>query len=79
MEHTNKGKLLGELETEIMEIIWLDKKPVSVKDVMVLLQKKRKIAYKIYKQALRNCEIVRAEGCENCLENGNIFNKLNQN
>lgn len=52
MEHTSKGKLLGELETEIMEIIWLNeqssstkKKPISVKEVTELLQKKRKIAY----------------------------------
>lgn len=45
MEHTNKGKLLGELETEIMEIIWFNKKPISVKEVTQSLQKKRKIAY----------------------------------
>lgn len=45
MEHANKGKLLGELETEIMEIIWFDKKPTSVKEVTQVLQKKRKIAY----------------------------------
>ena len=45
MESVNRGKFLGELETEIMEIVWLDNKPISVRDVTQLLQKKRKIAY----------------------------------
>lgn len=45
MEYANNGKLLGELETEIMEIIWHNKKPIPVKEVTQLLQRKRKIAY----------------------------------
>lgn len=39
------GKVLGELESEIMEIIWRQKNPVSVKDITEILSKKRKIAY----------------------------------
>ncbi|MBI2020662.1 BlaI/MecI/CopY family transcriptional regulator [Candidatus Daviesbacteria bacterium] len=39
------GKVLGELESEIMEIIWQSSGPVSVRDVTLSLQKKRQIAY----------------------------------
>lgn len=40
------GKVLGELESKIMEIIWQQKKDViSVKDVAEILKKRRKIAY----------------------------------
>ncbi len=39
------GKMLGELETEIMEIIWHQKGVVSVKNVAEVLGRKRKIAY----------------------------------
>jgi len=39
------GKMLGELETEIMEIIWNQKGVISVKHVAEILGKKRKIAY----------------------------------
>ncbi|HZJ18090.1 MAG TPA: BlaI/MecI/CopY family transcriptional regulator [Patescibacteria group bacterium] len=39
------GKTLGELEKEIMEIVWSKKDPISVKDVTEILGKKRKIAY----------------------------------
>lgn len=39
------GKVLGELESEIMEIIWRQKSPVSVKDVIEILSKRRQIAY----------------------------------
>jgi len=39
------GKMLGELETEIMEIIWHQKDVISVKDVAEVLARKRKIAY----------------------------------
>jgi len=39
------GKVLGELESEIMEIIWRQKVTTSVKDITKLLEKKRKIAY----------------------------------
>lgn len=36
---------LGELEKEIMEIIWGAQEPISVSDVVGVLIKKRKIAY----------------------------------
>ena len=39
------GKVLGELESEIMEIIWLQKDAASVKDVAEILGKRRRIAY----------------------------------
>ena len=39
------GKVLGELESEIMEIIWHQKDAVSVKDITEVLGKKRQIAY----------------------------------
>jgi len=38
------GKPLGELEEEIMEIVW-KLKSASVRDVLAVLEKKRKIAY----------------------------------
>lgn len=38
-------RVLGELESEVMEIVWTDQKPVSVREVTNNLQKKRKIAY----------------------------------
>lgn len=39
------GKVLGELEKDVMEIIWLSKNPISVRSVAETLQKKRSIAY----------------------------------
>ena len=39
------GKVLGELESDIMEIIWQSKEPISVRTVTQSLQKKRQIAY----------------------------------
>lgn len=39
------GKVLGELESEVMEIIWRSTDPVLVREVAEYLQKKRKIAY----------------------------------
>lgn len=39
------GKVLGELESEIMEIVWRRKGAVSVKDITEILNKKRQIAY----------------------------------
>ncbi len=41
----NLTRMLGELETEIMEIVWLSKNPVSVRSVAEILQGKRPIAY----------------------------------
>ncbi len=46
MEKQQKvGKVLGELESEVMEIIWNAQKSVSVRDVTGVLSKKRQIAY----------------------------------
>lgn len=39
------GRVLGELETEIMEIIWAMRKPVTVSHVFTTLAQRRKIAY----------------------------------
>ena len=39
------GKVLGELESEIMEIIWRQKDATSVKDIAEILGRRRKIAY----------------------------------
>ena len=39
------GKVLGELESEIMEIIWRRKDATSVKDMAGILGKRRQIAY----------------------------------
>lgn len=39
------GKVLGELESDVMEIIWQSKGPVFVRTVTQSLQKKRQIAY----------------------------------
>ena len=39
------GKVLGELETQVMEIVWKAMKPISVSDVVQILSKKRGIAY----------------------------------
>lgn len=39
------GKVLGELESQVMEIIWGQKGTISVKDVADILGKRRKIAY----------------------------------
>lgn len=36
---------LGELEKQIMEIVWQAQDPLSVSDVVKVLSKKRKIAY----------------------------------
>ena len=39
------GKVLGDLESQVMEIIWQSTEPVSVRKVADILQKQRKIAY----------------------------------
>jgi len=39
------GKVLGDLESEVMEVIWQSSSPVLVRNVTEILQKKRKIAY----------------------------------
>jgi len=39
------GKVLGELESEIMKIIWRRKDATSVKDMAGILGKRRQIAY----------------------------------
>lgn len=45
MKTKDYGKVLGELETQIMEIVWQAQKPVSVSEVLKVLSKKRSIAY----------------------------------
>lgn len=40
----NKVKIFGDLESEIMEVIWKSRK-ASVREVLLILKKKRKIAY----------------------------------
>lgn len=39
------GKVLGELESDVMEIIWQSSSSISVRDITEILQEKRKIAY----------------------------------
>jgi len=39
------GKVLGDLESEVMEVIWQSSSPVLVRNVTEILQKKRQIAY----------------------------------
>ena len=39
------NKILGELESEVMDIIWLHKNDIPVKEVAKILRKKRQIAY----------------------------------
>lgn len=41
----NISKVLGELESEIMEIIWQRQHPLSVAEVVKVISDKRKIAY----------------------------------
>ncbi len=38
-------RILGELESEIMDIVWREQAPIVVRDVTQKLQKKREIAY----------------------------------
>ena len=45
MNGVNQGKVLGELEAEIMRLVWDAKKPILVKTVTEALQKNRRIAY----------------------------------
>lgn len=45
MKIAKNGRALGKLENEVMKIIWQSEFPLSVRDVMTLLQKKRTIAY----------------------------------
>ncbi len=40
-----QGQLLGELEKEVMEVVWPSQKPITVKTVHETISKKRKIAY----------------------------------
>lgn len=39
------GKVLGKLESEIMEIVWQSQSPISVRSVTEILHQQRKIAY----------------------------------
>lgn len=42
---TNPGKFLGELEKEIMEVVWQSTKPITVRLVFESISNRRKIAY----------------------------------
>lgn len=42
---SNSGKFLGELEKEIMEVVWKNKEPITVRFVLESITKNRKIAY----------------------------------
>lgn len=39
------GRVLGELETEVMRIVWKTHRPLSVSDIAEALNRKRKLAY----------------------------------
>ncbi len=41
----SSGQFLGELEKEIMDVVWVSRKPVTVREVFETISKKRKIAY----------------------------------
>lgn len=43
--YSNSGRFLGELEKEVMEIIWQSTKPITVRLVFEAISKMRKIAY----------------------------------
>lgn len=45
MDGLSRGKVLGELESEIMKLVWDVNTPTSVKTITESLLKKRKIAY----------------------------------
>ena len=45
MKDKGYGKVLGELETQVMKIVWQAQEPFSVSDVVKVLSKKRTIAY----------------------------------
>lgn len=39
------GKVLGELETEVMDVVWQAKAPISVAEVVNALSQKQKVAH----------------------------------
>lgn len=39
------GNVLGALESDIMEIVWNSRNPISVRDVTLDIQRNRKVAY----------------------------------
>lgn len=43
--NSDSGKFLGELEKEVMEVVWQNAKPTTVRHVFESIRKKRKIAY----------------------------------
>ena len=45
MDGLSNGKILGELESDIMEIVWKINEPIPVKIVLGTLKNRRKIAY----------------------------------
>lgn len=45
MRGNHTGKILGELEKDVMEIVWQSNHPISVREVREVLSRQRKIAY----------------------------------
>lgn len=45
MTTNDYGKVLGKVESQIMEIVWQANKPISVAEVVSALSKKRKVAH----------------------------------
>ncbi len=45
MSNSSIIKILGELEKEIMDVVWKNSSPVTVREVFERISKKRKIAY----------------------------------
>ncbi len=45
MRSGNFGKVLGDLETQIMQIVWETNQPVSVGNIAEVINRKRNIAY----------------------------------
>lgn len=43
--NSNSGKFLGELEKEVMEVVWQSAKSITVRHVFESIRKRRKIAY----------------------------------
>lgn len=45
MSNRRTGQILGELEKEVMEVIWKSEHPLSVRDVRDVVRNKRQVAY----------------------------------
>lgn len=45
MSNQRTGRILGELEKEVMEVVWKSKDPLSVRYVRDIIGKRREVAY----------------------------------